>query len=253
MLHLAPFALAVLAAAAPVQSGATLTLRGHDQALHLFGTRGGRPAIVASGDGGWVHLGPAVAAFLAGQGYFVVGLDSKAYLSSFTTKTATLTPDDVKADFRALVSFAAGGGSARPLLVGVSEGAGLAALAATDPAVQSGALGVIGLGLGDRNELGWRFRDSIIYLTKGVPDEPTFSVLSLADHIAPVPLAVLNSSHDEFVPEAEVRRIMDRARDPKRLSIVPAVDHRFSDNAAGMQRALLEAIAWIEQQRAIPK
>jgi fermentation-respiration switch protein FrsA (DUF1100 family) len=253
MLHLAPFALAVLAAAPPVQAGATLTLRGHDQALHLLGTRGGRPVVVASGDGGWVHLGPAVASFLAGKGFFVVGFDSKAYLSSFTTKTATLQPEDVKADFRALVSFAAEGGSARPLLVGVSEGAGLAALAATDAALQPAVLGVVGLGLGDLNELGWRFRDSIIYLTKGVPNEPTFSVLALADRIAPVPLAVLNSRHDEFVPEAESRGIVDRARDPKRLWIVEAADHRFSDNQPGLQKALAEAIAWVEQQRRTPK
>jgi dienelactone hydrolase len=249
MLHFAPIALTVLAAAAPATSSATLTLRGQDQTLRLFGARGSKPAVVASGDGGWVHLGPTVAAFLASQGYFVVGFDSKAYLTSFTTKTATLTPDDVKADLRALLAFASQGGSARPLLAGVSEGAGLAALAATDPALQSGVLGVVGLGLGDRNELGWRFRDSVIYVTKGVPNEPTFSVLELADRIAPVPLAVLNSSHDEFVPEAEVRRIVERARDPKRLWIVEAADHRFSDNAAGLQRSLLEAIAWVEGQR----
>jgi fermentation-respiration switch protein FrsA (DUF1100 family) len=62
-----------------------------------------------------------------------------------------------------------------------------------------------------------------------------------------------DSSHDEFVPEAEARRIVDRARDPKRLWIVEAADHRFSDNAAGLQRSLLEAIAWVEQQRAAPK
>jgi hypothetical protein len=50
----------------------------------------------------------------------------------------------------------AAGGRAQPILVGVSEGAGLSVLAATDPATRSAIGGVIGLGLPDINELGWR-------------------------------------------------------------------------------------------------
>src|SRR5512139_2217551 len=65
----------------------SFTLRGHAQSLHVYGERGGPAAIVTSGDGGWVHLGPDVADFLASEGYFVVGFDAKAYLSGFTTST----------------------------------------------------------------------------------------------------------------------------------------------------------------------
>jgi type IV secretory pathway VirJ component len=59
-------------------------IRGQEQDLRLYGTRGGPVAVIASGDGGWIHLEPYVAEFLASKGYFVVGFDSKAYLSSFT-------------------------------------------------------------------------------------------------------------------------------------------------------------------------
>ena len=61
-----------------------LTLRGQEQALHVYGTPRERVAIVTSGDGGWVSLGPDVAEHLADAGYYVVGVDAKAYLSSFT-------------------------------------------------------------------------------------------------------------------------------------------------------------------------
>ena len=36
----------------------------------VYGTRGGAPVIVSSGDGGWVHLAPHVAEVLAAKGYF---------------------------------------------------------------------------------------------------------------------------------------------------------------------------------------
>jgi hypothetical protein len=44
---------------------------------------------------------------------------------------------------------------------------------------------------------------------------------------------------------AEVQRVMDGAKEPKRLWIIKAADHRFSDNLAELDRRLLDAIAWI--------
>jgi dienelactone hydrolase len=243
-------ALLVLLAARTGDSAAetttTLTLRGHDLTLHLSGPATGDPVIVASGDGGWIHLGPTAAAILARAGYRVVGLDSKQYLSAFTSGRATLSERDVQQDFATLVAYAAKGRQAKPVLIGVSEGAGLSVLAATDPAVKGAVLGVVGLGLPDLNELGWRWKDAIIYITKGVPDEPTFSVDRLIDRVAPVPLAALHSTNDEFVPVSVITRMMERARDPKRLWIISAANHAFSGSEAELERRLLEALAWIK-------
>ena len=90
----------------------------------------------------------------------------------------------------------------------------------------------------------------MIYLTHGVPNEPTFDTAALVDRIAPVPLAEIHSTHDEFVPIAEAQRILQRANPPKRLWVVQAADHRFSDNLAEFERRLLEAIAWVQQNQA---
>jgi hypothetical protein len=224
------------------------SLRGVSQTLHLYGARGGKVAIVTSGDGGWVHLGPDVAVFLAGEGYTVVGFDAKAYLSSFTSKSGPLGVEDVLRDYGVLVEYAANGAPGRPLLVGVSEGAGLSVLAATAPEVRSRILGVVALGLPDKNELGWRWRDSIIYVTKKTPDEPTFSAREVVGRVSPVPLAALHSTHDEFVALPEIRGILSQAREPSRLWVIEAADHRFSDNQPELQRRLKEAIAWIESR-----
>jgi dienelactone hydrolase len=227
----------------------TVVLRGRPQLVHLYGGRGGTPVIVSSGDGGWIHLGPHVAEMLAEHGFFVVGFNVRAYLSSFTSDDHTLGVDDVPRDYRALVDYATRGSPVRPILVGVSEGAGLSVLAAVDPEMRRRVAGVVALGLPDRTELGWRWKDSLIYVTHGVPNEPTFSVGALISQLTPVPLAAIHSTSDEFVPESEVRKLIARANEPKRLWVVTASDHRFSGNVEEFDQRLLESIDWVRQNR----
>lgn len=232
---------------AHAQTTETITLRGRAQTLHLYGPRGGAPVVISSGDGGWIHLAPHAAEVLAAQGFFVVGFDVKAYLEAFTSGSVTLRPEDEPGDYRSLADFAARGTPRKPVLIGVSEGAGLSVLAATDPRTRQAIAGVIGLGLPDLNELGWRWKDAVIYITHGIPKEPSFSVADVVRRIAPTPLAAIHSSHDEFVPLSEVQHIFAAAGDPKKLWTVDASDHRFSNNLAELDRRLLEAVAWVTQ------
>jgi fermentation-respiration switch protein FrsA (DUF1100 family) len=239
---------AICGEATPAWSQArdTITIRGHPQSLYLYGPRAGDPVIVSSGDGGWIHLAPHVGEFLGSRGFFVVGFDVKAYLSGFTSRDSTLGTDEEPRDYRVLAEFAKRNTGKKPILIGVSEGAGLSVLAATDPPTKADLLGVIGLGLPDLNELGWRWRDMLIYLTHGVPNEPSFSTSAMVDRVAPLPLAAIHSTHDEFVPIAEVERVMNDAREPKRLWIVNASNHRFSDRLEELDQRLLDAITWVK-------
>lgn len=242
----------VLGLALPARAADTamVTLRGQAQRLRVYGPAGGTPVLVASGDGGWVHLGVDVAELLSRRGCFVAGLDSRAYLSSFTGGGRSLQPADVAADFRSLTDFARGGRPTRVLLVGVSEGAGLSVLAASDPSLQPELSGIVALGLPELNELGWRFRDSIIYVTKKPPDEPLFRASEYVARLGPVPLAALYSTRDEFVSLDEARRLVGPEGPRRRLWVIPAADHRFSDAAPALQARLLEAIAWVAAQEA---
>ncbi len=226
-----------------------VVVRGKTQTLRLYGAETGQPVVVSSGDGGWIHLGPDVAELLSAQGYFVVGVDCKAYLSGFTSDNKTLTTSDVPADYRAFVDVARAGRERRVLLVGVSLGAGLSVLAATGPELQPALSGVIALGLPKENELGWRFRDAIIYFTKKTPNEPIFLASDFIPKVPPVPLAGIHSTHDEFVPVDEEQRLFALPGAPKRLWVVDAQNHRFSGNVAGFHTALAEALAWIVAQR----
>ncbi len=228
----------------------SIVIRGHSQTIHVYGTRGaGAPIVVSSGDGGWVHLAPHVAELLAEKGYFVVGFDAKAYLESFTSGTATLRQQDEPGDYRVLAGYAARGSMEKPILIGVSEGAGLSVLAATDPETKPLIGGVIGLGLPDMNELGWRLKDSIIYITHAAPNEPMFSTAGIVERVAPLPLAAIHSTQDEFVPLAEAQQILQNAAPPKKLWVVKASDHKFSGNTAEFDERLLEAIQWVKQNQ----
>jgi fermentation-respiration switch protein FrsA (DUF1100 family) len=241
---------ASLAPAVGAETVETLDIRGKPQKIHVYGTAGGRPAVVASGDGGWVHLGPEVARLLQDRGFAVVGVDSRAYLSSFTSGSRTLTPADVPGDLAVFLERARRGRADRVLLAGVSEGAGLAVLAASDPAVQPLLAGVLALGLPRRNELGWRFRDQVIYLTHGVPNEPLFDVGDYLRRLGPVPLAAIHSTNDEYAPLAETKALIEAPGDgARRLFVVRADNHRFSGDDGELARRLDEALDWLRAER----
>ena len=88
-----------------------------------------------------------------------------------------------------------------------------------------------------------------IYLTHGNPNEPTFSASDLVGRLTPVPLAMIHSTRDEFVPESDVARLMARANEPKRLWTVNASDHRFSGSTAEFDRRLMESIEWVRRNQ----
>ena len=228
------------------QARQSLVIRGHQQSVYVYGNPQGDPVIVSSGDGGWIHLAPHVAQFLGSHGFFVVGFNAKSYLESFTSEHAALQPDEEPGDYRVLVEFARKATGKKPVLIGASEGAGLSVLAATDAETKAEIAGVIALGLPDLNELGWRWKDAAIYFTHAVPDEPTFSAAAIANRVAPVPLAVIHSTHDEFVP---CRRGKDPRRCPRAEAslIVQASNHRFSDNVVEFDQRLLDAIEWVRK------
>jgi alpha-beta hydrolase superfamily lysophospholipase len=226
----------------------TLDVRGHPLTMHVYGSRGGTPVIVSSGDGGWIHVGPHVASTLASSGFFVVGVDVRQYLEAFTSAQSTLRPEDVPRDYAAILKFAAEGTNTKPVLIGISEGAGLSVLAAGEPSVQCQSSGLITMGLPAVNELGWRWRDAVIYLTHAVPNEPTFETAPVIAKVAPLPLAFIQSTHDEYVSAADSHELYERAAGPKRLWTVDAADHSFSNNRTALDTSLLEAIRWVREQ-----
>jgi hypothetical protein len=224
-------------------------IRGKTQQLQLYGPETGNPVILSSGDLGWAGLVTHVAEFLAGRGYRVIGLNSREYLAGFTTRTSALNPADVPRDYRALIDLARQKSAAKPILAGISEGAGLSVLAATDPSNRAAVQGILGLGLPDQNELGWKWQDFTIWVTKKTPDEPSFMVEDIIGKVSPTPLAEIHATHDEFLPLDKAKTMFARAGEPKKMWVVEAANHRFSDNRDELDRRIVEALDWIKAQK----
>jgi type IV secretory pathway VirJ component len=227
----------------------TITIRGTEQQLHLYGPQNGPPIILSSGDLGWAGLVVYLAESLSARGYCIIGFNSKAYLSSFTAKDSTLNLRDVPGDFGVLIKLARASSSFKPTLAGISEGAGLSVLATTDASIKQNIQGILALGLPDQCELGWKWQDSIIWVTKKAPNEPSFVVEDIIAKVSPAPLAEIHSTHDEFVPLDKAKLMFAKAGEPKRMWVIEAANHRFSNNREELDRSIVEALEWIASRK----
>jgi len=236
----------ILFLAAPTTED-SVSIRGKVQKVTVYrpaSAAGKTPVVLSSGDGGWHGFITDVAEFLAERGHPVIGVSSLAYLSSLS-RDGPIEPDQVGRDYSEFIRFAQGRTkSAKVLLAGWSEGAGLSLLAAVHRENQPQLTGLITLGLPEVSELAWRWRDSVIYFTRKAPNEKTFNSKDYIARAAPVALVMMQSTHDEFMPLDTAREIYRRAGEPKRLHLIEADNHRFSSNRSEFFRRLAESVDW---------
>lgn len=248
------FLLASVAAHAASVAGqpTTFPLRGKTLTLTIYRPSGPPKGtvIMGSGDVGWVGLGVSLAEFLSGEGYVVVGVNIRQYLSVFTVGKSHLEVTDPPADYFQISEWL----RSRSLLVqpvivsGVSEGAALAVLAASSPKNHAWLAGAITMGIPPTAELAWKWTDFTAWITKGDAREPSFAPKDFIGAVSPLPLVMLQSKKDEYVPESEYRLLDSLAKAPKKLVLIDASNHRFTDRRPQLQAEYLAAIAWIRGQ-----
>jgi alpha-beta hydrolase superfamily lysophospholipase len=224
--------------------GKTLTLTIYTPRTPSRGT-----IVMGSGDVGWVGLATSMAEELAAQGYTVVGINVRQYLAAFTSGPNHLQTTDVPGDYRLLISTLK---QTRrldsPIIVsGVSEGAALAVLASSDPSNHAWINGVITMGLPPTAELAWRWTDVGSWITKHDADEPSFAAKDVIATVSPVPLYMIQSTKDEYVPRLEWERLLGAAREPKKQILIDASNHRFTDKRPELSAAYVAGLAWIAQ------
>ena len=154
---------------------------------------------------------------------------------------------DVPGDFRRIAEWITGGAGAKVTLVGWSEGANLCLLAAADDASTQAFDGIATFGLSETGVLGWRWQDDLTYVTKKDPDEPTFTAAPYLPKVTPLPLLVLQASHDEYVSAEQEKRLFALAREPKQFVLIEARNHRFDGNTQEFFKRLREGLGWIDK------
>jgi alpha-beta hydrolase superfamily lysophospholipase len=202
---------------------------------------------MGSGDLGWVGLAVKMSEFLVQQNYVVVGFNVREYLSSFTAGSQHVSIADVRGDYRAMSELLARQGLLqRPVLLsGVSEGAALAVAAAGDPGNHPWIDGVVTMGLPATAELAWRWTDMTSLITRRDSDEPSFAPSAYLGAIAPIPLAMIQSATDDYSTDADRAALLNAAKPPKKMIMIGAANHRFTDKLPELRTELLGAIAWI--------
>ncbi len=244
--------LSLLSVASPAQAASfkpgknTVIIRGQRQKLFFYPGAGPGPhhkILFAPGDGGHRGFAITIAEKLAASGFDVYAIDTKHYLSSFTGKTH-LTTADVMADFHQLATSISDQPAEKITLAGWSTGAGLAVLAAAD-AEKNGYDGLLAISLANENILGWRCLDNLTYLTGKMPKEPTFQSSDYLPRVAPLPIFVIQSSGDQFIPNKEAEALFVQTKRPKHFSLIHANNHSFAGNRNGFFIALQEGLDWI--------
>lgn len=250
-LWLVVIALPAAADATPYQK-LDVSIRNRTVTLAVYEPRQGAPratVVMGSGDVGWVGLAVTMAEELSSEGYRVVGVNVRQYLAAFTSGKSHVEVSDVRGDFHAIADvLTAQRLLTRPLIVsGVSEGAALAVLAASDARNHNWIDGVITMGLPPSAELAWRWTDISAWITKRDADEPSFAPNDVIASVSPLPLFMIQSKRDEYVSPADYARFLATAREPKQLTLIDAGNHRFTDRRPELRAAYFAGLAWIDQ------
>lgn len=248
------FACAVTAAMAWASTAAAsekidVAVRGKTLTVEFYSSRGSSRGtiVMGSGDVGWVGLGVSMAEDLSAQGYTVVGINVRQYLASFTSGQSHLQSSEVPGDYRFIIdTLKQSRHLDLPIIVsGVSEGAALAVLAASDPANHGWIDGVITMGLPPTAELAWRWTDAGAWITKRDANEPSFAAKDVIARVSPVPLCMIQSTKDEYVSKAEWEQLLTVAREPKKQVLIDASNHRFTDKRPELGAAYSAGLDWI--------
>jgi type IV secretory pathway VirJ component len=214
--------------------------------------------LYASGDGGW--FGAAVDMFkqIARAGYPVVGFSSKTFLRIQRPHHGLVNATQLAADYEAIVTQARAAlhqsDSSRIVLTGWSRGAAFAVLAGSEPMVRERLAGVIAIGLGPGEDLAAVSDDEAS--DDGQADEVErpwrFDTYASIARLEPAACAVIQASHDNYLPAAAARRLFGPDTDRRRLYAIDARNHRFTGGKAAFDAALVDALHWIVSRPAQP-
>lgn len=223
--------------------------------LHVAAMRPLRtPALVlyASGDGGWFGTAIDMWRLVAHEGVATAGFSARTFLKIERPRDASLNPAQLAREYRAIVAAAApalGLAADVPvILAGWSRGAAFAVLAAAEPRAVPHLAGVIAIGLDATEDLA----------IDGAGDESDDGATPAASRPGarvfhpyrrlrrvPVPVAVIQATHDDYLPAAAARALFGPDSPTRRFITVEARNHRFAGGTAALDQALGDAVRWL--------
>jgi pimeloyl-ACP methyl ester carboxylesterase len=201
-----------------------------------------RPLLVfATGDGGMHRKDLDLYRHLESWGYPIVGFDAHEYVEHLGPSEVT-TPEQLADDYQHMIASARDAlhlDPARPIvLVGVSRGAGLSVVAAGQ--LHDAIAGVVAIAL-TREEEYVRWVHHVLPRREVMVD-----IEEYLPELGDLPLAVVQSAHDKYMPGPIARALLGPDTARRWLQVLEARNHSFSDAREEMYQATERAIGWIE-------
>ncbi|MGH9802938.1 MAG: hypothetical protein ACRD82_21430 [Blastocatellia bacterium] len=78
-----------------------------------------------------------------------------------------------------------------------------------------------------------------------MPKEPAFQSDAYLPKIAPLPVFVIQSSSDQFIPNEEAEALFVTTKHPKHFTLIHANNHSFESNRDEFFAALQQGMQWI--------
>lgn len=238
---------------APAVPDGVLSLNSHPLRLHFENpvTAAVRPLLVyATGDGGMHRKDLATFRHLAALGDPIVGFDARDYIKHLGKDTPTTTPERLAEDYSRIITSARETLGLDPhctvVLVGVSRGAGLAVVAAGS--LRDSISGVVAIALTQEEEYArWNQRLPL------QPDRNGGVMVDLYEylaHLGHLPVAVIQSTHDKYLPAAKAREQFGPDTPYRWLQAIEASNHSFAGARDKMYAAIQSALDWISNRPA---
>lgn len=249
-----PFALAISGCAhpRPAVPDQFVSLHNHSLRLHFdnAGTSASRPLLVyATGDGGMHRKDLDTYRHLAALGDPIVGFDAHDYVKHLGTDSGTTTPERLADDYSRIIERARqalGIDAARAVvLIGVSRGAGLAVVAAGQ--LREKIAGVVAVALTQEEEYVRWFRR--LPLARDGRAAVMVDVYEYLAQLGDIPIAVIQSTHDHYLPAAKAREQIGPDTAYRWLQPIDASNHNFGGARRRMYSAIQSALKWIAGEK----
>lgn len=206
--------------------------------------------VYATGDGGWHRKDLDLYREMLSWDSSTIGFSSPEYLKHLG-KSGTTRPRPLARDFEAIISFAKATlelpAETPVILVGVSRGADLAVVAAGQGILRHELAGVVAVGLTKEEEY--------VRWYKRMPGRPRARIATMMDlyeylpRLGPVPIAVIQSTHDNYLPAAQARTLFGPDTDRRQFHPIESRNHSFSDARRELYDEIRSSIAWVDRLR----
>jgi dienelactone hydrolase len=210
--------------------------------------------VFSSGDGGLKGINMEILQHLADRGdYYVAGYSSHDVLSKIEGSGQRIPYARAIGNIRWIIGQAKqklGLPATAPVIVtGMSRGANMVVLAGSDRTLRLRLVGAVAIAL--TRELDYVEFPAGARRPRGIQldDEQRMETYPALARLGTVPLAVIQSTNDNYVPSAESRQLLGPDSPTRRLYEVESNTHSFGGGEDELLQALDDALNWIAGRR----